>query len=149
MRVPSLGRLLVEVQKGVTQLHRVGMQSPLGPFLRRSGGVEFLVLDTTGRRSGAVRSTPLSFTADGEDFVVIASNGGAARDPDWFRNLQADADATIEVRGERVSVRATTVTGVERDRLWHVAVRSYPGYTAYQLRTPREIPVVRLAPRSP
>ena len=147
MQVPSVGRLLVELQKGVTQLHRAGMQSPLAPLLRGSALHEFLVLETTGRRSGARRSTPLSFTTDGDAFVVIASNGGAARDPDWYRNLQDDPDATVEVRGAQVPVRAVTVTGGERDRLWRNAVRSYPGYAAYQVRAPREIPVVRQAPR--
>ncbi len=148
MQVPSVGRVLVEVQKGVTQLHRAALQSPAAPLLRRVGGQEFLVLETTGRRSGAVRSTPLSFTRDGDGCVVIASNGGATRDPDWYRNLQADGAATVEVAGRRIPVRATTVTGNERTRLWRAAVRSYPGYAAYQLRTGRDIPVVRLAPSS-
>jgi deazaflavin-dependent oxidoreductase (nitroreductase family) len=148
MQVPSLGRIMVELQKGVTQLHRAGMQSRLGPLLRRAGGQEFLVLETTGRRSGATRSTPLSFTRDGEAFVLIASNGGAPRDPDWYRNLEADPNATVEVDGVRIPVRAETVTGAERERLWRGAARSYPGYLAYQLRTRREIPVVRLTRRS-
>ena len=147
MQVPSVGRIMVELQKGVTALHRAGMQSPLGPVLRRVGGQEFLVLHTTGRRSGAPRSTPLSFTQDGESFVVIASNGGARRHPDWYLNLQAAPDATVEVRGERLPVRAATATGDDRDRLWRRAARSYPGYVAYQLRTGRQIPVVRLSPR--
>lgn len=147
VQVPSVSRLLVEVQKGVTQLHRAGMQSPLGPLLRRGGGQEFLVLETTGRRSGERRTTPLSFTRDGDGFVLVASNGGARRHPDWYRNLEADPDVTVEVGGERIPVRATTVAGADRDRLWRVAVRSYPGYAAYQLRTRRHIPVVRLAPR--
>ncbi len=147
MQVPSVGRVLVEVQKGVTQLHRAGLQSPLGPLLRRGGGQEYLVLETAGRRSGERRTTPLSFTRDGDGFVLIASNGGARRSPDWFRNLEADPDVTVEVGGQRVPVRATTVVGAERDRLWRAAVRSYPGYAAYQLRTRRTIPVVRLAPR--
>jgi deazaflavin-dependent oxidoreductase (nitroreductase family) len=147
VQVPSVGRLLVEVQKGVTQLHRAGLQSPLGPLLRRGAGQEYLVLETTGRRSGERRTTPLSFTRDGDGFVLIASNGGARRSPDWFRNLEADPDVTVEVDGQRVPVRATTVVGAERDRLWRAAVRSYPGYAAYQLRTRRTIPVVRLVPR--
>jgi deazaflavin-dependent oxidoreductase (nitroreductase family) len=137
---------MVELQKGVTQLHRVGMQSPLAPLLRRVGGQRFLVLETTGRRSGALRQTPLSFTEDGGAFVVIASNGGAARDPDWYRNLQAHPAATVEVDGERIPVRATTMVGEARARLWKGAVRSDPGYLAYQLRASREIPVVRLTP---
>jgi deazaflavin-dependent oxidoreductase (nitroreductase family) len=147
MEVPSVERVLVEMQKGMTQLHRMGMQSPLGPLLRRMGTQEFLVLETTGRRSGALRQTPLSFTRDGDAFVLIASNGGAPRHPDWYRNLLAHPDATVEVGGERIPVRATTVTGELRDRLWRGAVRSYPGYRAYQIRTDREIPVVRLSRR--
>jgi deazaflavin-dependent oxidoreductase (nitroreductase family) len=146
MQVPSAGQVLVELQKGVTQLHRIGLQSPLAPFLRRVGSQEFLVLETRGRRSGARRSTPLSFTRDGDAFVVIASNGGAARDPDWYKNLEARPQAWVEVAGARRPVRATTVAGGERDRLWRQAVRSYPGYLAYQRRAAREIPVVRLVP---
>ena len=145
MEIPSPARLMIEVQKAVTRGHRLLLQSPLGPMMSTTPFGRVLVLHTTGRRSGQRRSTPLSYTKDGDAYVVIASDGGAPRDPDWFLNLQDDPDAEIEVRGRRSRVRAETVTGDERDRLWRQAVRSYGGYAGYQARTARQIPVVRLA----
>ena len=106
----------------------------------------FLVLHTTGRRSGQPRQTPLSYTKDGDTYVVIASDGGSPHHPDWYLNLEAQPDAEIEVGGRRRPVRAETVTGEERDRLWQRAVQSYGGYAGYQARTGREIPIVRLVP---
>lgn len=145
--MPSVGRVLVTMQKAVTGAHRRLLQSPAAPLARRFGTVEFLVLHTTGRRSGKPRSTPLSYTRDGDAFVVIASDGGAPRDPDWFVNVEARPDAEVEVSGRRVEVTAEVVAGPERQRLWDAAVRSYPAYALYQRRTAREIPVVRLRPR--
>jgi F420H(2)-dependent quinone reductase len=146
-QVPSIGLVLVNAQKAVTGLHRRLLESPAAPLVRRFGTVEFLVLRTTGRRSGQPRRTPLSFTRDGDAFVVIASDGGAPRNPDWFANLQGHPEAVIEVGGRPLDVRAEVVTGAERERLWRSAVRSYPLYAQYQRRTDREIPVVRLGPR--
>jgi deazaflavin-dependent oxidoreductase (nitroreductase family) len=154
MEFLSPQRMMVEMQKAVTLSHRLLLQSPLGPYLNRFlPGPDFLVLHTTGRKSGQPRQTPLSFTRDGTGeqaaYVVIASNGGAPRHPDWYQNLQArpDADAEVEVDGRRIPVRAETTEGTERDRLFEAAVRSYAGYRGYQARTQREIPVVRLIPR--
>lgn len=143
MEVPSPGRTFVELQKAMTRLHIAYLRSPLGS-LPAPPGARFLILHTTGRRSGTDRATPLSFTKDGESYVLIASNGGAARHPDWYLNLEADPEADIEVRGRRKRVRAETVAGTERERLWNAAVASYAGYAAYQRRAEREIPVVRL-----
>ena len=145
MDVPSPARVLVEVQKAVTRLHAKFIQSPLGS-LPAPPGARFLVLHTTGRRSGEARQTPLSFTKDGDSYVVIASNGGAPRHPDWYLNLEANPEVAIELRGRRERVRAATVTGSDRDRLWNAAVASFGGYAAYQTRAEREIPVVRLRP---
>jgi deazaflavin-dependent oxidoreductase (nitroreductase family) len=122
------------------------LESPIGPWLAMLPGGRFLVLETTGRNSGQPRKTPLSYTRDGDAFVVIASNGGAARDPDWYRNLQAHSDASVHVGGTTTPVRAETVSGPDRARLWGNAVAAYAGYTSYQARAPREIPVVRLTP---
>jgi deazaflavin-dependent oxidoreductase (nitroreductase family) len=137
---------MVELQKAATRGHRMLLQSPLGPYLSRSPMGRFLVLHTTGRRSGEPRQTPLSYTKDGEAYVVIASDGGAPHHPDWYLNLQDHPNAEVEVRGRRRPVRAKTVTGTERDRLWGQAVQSFGGYAGYQARTEREIPVVRLTP---
>src|SRR6478609_3801697 len=144
MDIPSPDRITVELQKAVTGAHRLLLESPLGPLLSRTPIGRFLVLHTTGRRSGRPRNTPLSYTKDGDAYVVIASNGGSPGDPDWYLNLQANPSAEVEVSGRRSRVAAETVTGEERERLWRQAVRSYGGYAGYQQRTDRQIPVVRL-----
>jgi len=146
MDLPSPARFMVELQKAATRGHRLLLQSPLGGLLATTPMGRFLVLHTTGRRSGKPRQTPLSYTTDGDAFVVIASDGGSPHDPDWYLNLQDQPAAEVEVGGRRRPVLAETVTGAERDRLWRQAVRSYGGYAGYQARTNREIPVVRLAP---
>ena len=146
MGLPSPGRVMVELQKVATRGHRLLLQSPLAGVFGTSPVGRFLVLHTTGRRSGQPRQTPLSYTRDGTAYVVIASDGGARHDPDWYLNLEAQPDAAIEIEGRRRAVRAETVTGADRDRLWRQAVASYGGYAAYQARTDREIPVVRLTP---
>ena len=148
MDVPSPARIMVELQKAVTRGHRMLLQSPLGPLVSTTPFGRMLVLHTTGRRSGQPRETPLTYTKDGQAFVVIASDGGSPHDPDWYRNLEADPDVAIDVRGQRLLVHAETVTGTERDRLWQQAVRSYSGYAGYQSRATRQIPVVRLSPSS-
>ena len=146
MDLPSRARLMVELQKAVTRGHRLLLQSPLGPLLAATPIGRFLVLHTIGRRSGQARQTPLSYTKDSDAFVVIASDGGSPRDPDWYLNLKDHPGAEVEIGGHRQSVRAEIVTGAERDRLWRQAVQSFGGYAGYQARTDREIPVVRLTP---
>jgi deazaflavin-dependent oxidoreductase (nitroreductase family) len=146
MDLPSPARLMVELQKATTRGHRLLLQSPLGPLLSRTPMGRYLVLHTTGRRSGEPRQTPLSYTKDGDAYVVIASDGGAPHHPDWYLNLEDDPDVEVEIGGRRLPVRAESVTGEERDRLWRQAVSSFGGYAGYQARTDREIPVVRLAP---
>src|SRR6478735_4115171 len=124
MDIPSPARIMVELQKSVTRGHRLLLQSPLAPLVSTTPWGRFLILRTTGRRSGQPRKTPLSYTKDGDTYVVIASDGGSPRDPDWYLNLQADPDADVEVGGRRAHVRAETVSGDERDRLWRQAVQS-------------------------
>jgi deazaflavin-dependent oxidoreductase (nitroreductase family) len=110
-------------------------------------GTTILLLTTTGRNSGEARTTPLIQRADGDRWVVVASKGGAPANPSWFENLLADPDATIEVRDETVSVRASTAEGEERDRLWSLMTEVWPAYDEYQTKTEREIPVVVLSRR--
>ena len=145
MDLPSPTQALVEMQKAVTRVHTMFIQSPLGA-LWAPPGARFLVLHTTGRHSGQPRQTPLSFTKDHGSYIVIASNGGAPRHPDWYLNLQANPEADVEVRGQTKHVRAETVTGAARERLWNATVTSFGGYAGYQMRAEREIPVVRLQP---
>jgi deazaflavin-dependent oxidoreductase (nitroreductase family) len=105
-------------------------------------GTTILLLTTTGRVSGEPRTTPLIFRPDGDSWVVVASKGGSPDHPGWYQNLQASADATIQVKDEQIPVRARTAQGDDRARLWEVMAEAWPAYRDYQLRTEREIPVV-------
>jgi deazaflavin-dependent oxidoreductase (nitroreductase family) len=110
-------------------------------------GTTILLLTTTGRASGQQRTTPLIYRSDGDNSVVVASQGGAPDHPAWYKNLQAGRDATVQIKGERTPVRARTAQGPERERLWRLMAEVWPAYDEYQLRTEREIPVVVLEPR--
>jgi deazaflavin-dependent oxidoreductase (nitroreductase family) len=110
-------------------------------------GTTILLLTTTGRTSGEPRTTPLIHVTDGDRWVVIASKGGAPDHPDWYKNLQADPQATIEVAADEVPVVATTAEGDERARLWAAMTEVWPAYDDYQANTDREIPVVVLTRR--
>ena len=104
-----------------------------------------VLLTTTGRRTGRRRTVPLLYLPhrDGQ-MAVVASRGGMSHDPAWYLNLQADPRATVEVGATRRSVVARPATDAERDELWPALVAAYPHFAAYQLRTPRVIPVVIL-----
>jgi deazaflavin-dependent oxidoreductase (nitroreductase family) len=110
-------------------------------------GTTILLLSTTGKSTGAERTTPLIHRTDGDRWVVVASKGGAPDHPAWYKNLEAEPEATIEVKADRVPVRATTASGDERKRLWGLMTEVWPAYNDYQLKTRREIPVVVLARR--
>jgi deazaflavin-dependent oxidoreductase (nitroreductase family) len=110
-------------------------------------GTTILLLTTKGRRSGEPRTTPLIHRTDGGRWIVVASKGGAPAHPSWFENLSAEPDATIEVKGETIPVRASTAAGEERARLWAAMAEVWPAYDDYQQKTDREIPVVVLSRR--
>ncbi|HUO75223.1 MAG TPA: nitroreductase family deazaflavin-dependent oxidoreductase [Solirubrobacteraceae bacterium] len=114
---------------------------------RWRGGTTILLLSTTGRSSGAERTTPLIFRPDEDRWVVVASKGGSPDHPDWYKNLEANPNVLIQVKSERVPVRARTAHGDERARLWELMAESWPAYREYQRRTDREIPVVVLERR--
>jgi F420H(2)-dependent quinone reductase len=116
-----------------------------GRIGRTMGGVPILLLEHVGRKSGKKRTTPLMYAPDGDDFVLIASYGGARKHPAWFLNLQANPETTVQVGGERPRVRVEEVEDdPERARLWAKAAAAYPAYDVYQRRTDRKIPVVKL-----
>jgi deazaflavin-dependent oxidoreductase (nitroreductase family) len=104
-------------------------------------------LTTRGRSSDEPRTTPLIHRTDGDDWVVVASKGGAPENPSWLENLQADPDATIQVRGDTIPVHAEAAEGERRERLWSLMNEVWPAYEDYQAKTERQIPVVVLSRR--
>jgi deazaflavin-dependent oxidoreductase (nitroreductase family) len=109
-------------------------------------GVPILLLTTTGRRSGASRTTPLIHGRGGDDYLVVASMGGAPRHPYWYENLLAEPSARIQVLAEHFDVTARTASDLEKPGLWQVMSDLWPNYDVYQSRTDRVIPVVVLTP---
>jgi F420H(2)-dependent quinone reductase len=135
------------LMKTAGALHSAIYRLSRGRIAGRIGGLDVLLLTTTGRHSGRRRTTPLLFVRDGSALVVIASNGGRDWPPAWSLNLAAHPDAEAEIRGRSYPVRARVTEGEERERLWALAVEGYGGYAGYAARTTRLIPVVALEPR--
>jgi proline iminopeptidase len=107
-------------------------------------GATCLVLTTRGRKTREPRKFALIFDRRGDDVVVVASKGGAADHPGWYKNLVANPDAEVQIKGEKYRVRARTAQGAERDELWRLMTVNWPNYNEYAKRTDREIPVVVL-----
>ena len=108
-------------------------------------GVPTLLLTTTGRKSGKSWTTPLIHGRDGDDYLVVASMGGAPQHPNWYRNLEAHPSARIQVRDQHIDVTARTAGEDEKARLWKIMTDQWPNYDVYQSRTDRVIPVVVLS----
>jgi deazaflavin-dependent oxidoreductase (nitroreductase family) len=109
------------------------------------GRTKIVVLTTIGNKSGAPRAVPLMCFEDAAGLVVIASAAGAPTHPAWFKNLQSQPEATVEVDGRRYTARAEVVTGDERARIWARVVKQEPRFTGYEKKAVgREIPVVVL-----
>ncbi|HUZ39506.1 MAG TPA: nitroreductase family deazaflavin-dependent oxidoreductase [Streptosporangiaceae bacterium] len=107
-------------------------------------GAPLLLLTTRGRKSGVTRTNPMMYLADGERLMVFASKAGAPTHPDWYLNLLANPEVTVEVGTESFTATATDLTGEERDRIYAEQARRYPGFAEYQTKTDRVIPVVEL-----
>jgi deazaflavin-dependent oxidoreductase (nitroreductase family) len=105
-------------------------------------GSPIVLLTTKGAKTGAIHTTPLVHTRDGDRYVVIASKGGAPTNPAWYHNLVANPTVTVEVGPEKFEARATVAQGQERDRLFNAQAALMPGFAAYQRNTTRRIPVV-------
>ncbi len=125
------------------------------PLYRLSGGriggsinqAPVLLLTTTGRKSGQLRTAPVVYLADSENLVVIGSNAGHDRTPAWSLNLEANPDAEVEVGRERRAVRARVAEGEERADLWRRHNEQYSGFDEYEARTDRDIALFVLEPR--
>jgi deazaflavin-dependent oxidoreductase (nitroreductase family) len=114
-----------------------------GPFAQ----APLLLLTTTGAKSGREHTTPIVYTREGENLVVIASKGGAPMHPAWYHNLVANPDVVVELPGETFTAHARVATGEERDGLFEAQADLMPAFKDYQQKTDRVIPVVVLERR--
>ncbi|MGB4862053.1 MAG: nitroreductase family deazaflavin-dependent oxidoreductase [Tepidiformaceae bacterium] len=112
-----------------------------GPFK----GAQLLLLTTTGAKSGKEGTTPLVYTKDGDNFVIIASMGGAPKNPAWYHNIKANPEVTLEVGTEKFQAKASEATGPERERLYAQQAAMMPAFNEYKEKTSRTIPVVVLS----
>src|SRR3954471_22353315 len=111
-----------------------------GPF----AGRPLLLLTTTGAKSGQPRTTPMMYVPDGDRLLVIASNAGAPAHPDWYRNLLAHPQVTVEVGADTFDASAVVLEGEERQQQWDRIVASYPFFSDHQAKITRQIPVIAL-----
>jgi deazaflavin-dependent oxidoreductase (nitroreductase family) len=109
-------------------------------------GAPLVLLTTTGARSGQPRTSPMMYLDDGGRRYVFASKAGAPTNPDWYHNLKANPEVTVEVGTDELRATAREVTGAERDRIYAHQAGLYPGFAEYQEKTDRTIPVVELVP---
>jgi len=110
-------------------------------------GRTLLLLHTKGARSRQERINPVAYVRDGERFVVIASKGGAPTNPDWYYNILANPDLTVEVGTETFHVHATETEEPERTRLYNKMVQMMSAFDRYRRKTKRKLPVIVLTPR--
>lgn len=108
-------------------------------------GTQTLLLTTTGRKSGEQRTTPLIYGRSGDDYLIVASKGGADDPPAWYLNLQSDPSAEIQVKADRFGVTARDAGPDEKPEMWKTMTAEWPQYDEYQQKTDRPIPVVVLS----
>lgn len=132
--------------KPIGRVHGWIYRSSGGRFGHRTGGLTNLLLTTTGRKSGEPRTVTLTYMPDGDRYVLVASNGGQDRHPDWWLNLTKRPRARVQVGDRSFEVVAAAAQGAERDRLWSHLKTYNPPYAQYEQMTDRKIPVVVLTP---
>ena len=144
---PNLPGWMVEhanryLNSGGTDGHMYKVTPPGYPEMT----VPALLLTTTGRKSGEKFIFPLYYGKTGNGYIIVASKGGAADHPGWYKNLLAHPDVEVQVGTQKFKARARTTSGAERARLWQEALKFWPPYADYQRKTEREITVVVLDP---
>ena len=107
-------------------------------------GTTILLLTTSGRKTGNKTTTPLIYTLDGDNPVVVASKGGSAEHPGWYLNMLKTPHIDVQIKGETFHAHPRTAEGEERERLWKQMAVAWPDYDEYQTKTDRKIPVVVL-----
>jgi deazaflavin-dependent oxidoreductase (nitroreductase family) len=139
----------VSVQGRILAVHQLIYERSNGRIGHRMLGVPTLLLRTTGRRTGATRTNALVYASDGDDYVVVASNGGEDRPPAWLLNLTAEPRVEVQVAGDRRPAGARVVERGDPDfeRLWRlVNDNNSARYDGYQTKTQRPIPMVVVTP---
>ena len=132
--------------RALSRIHARGYRISRGRVFDRIAGMPVLLLTTTGRNSGKLRTATLTYFRDGGDLVVIGSFGGSDLPPAWWLNLQRDPQASVLIGGTTSKVTARAATAKEHDRLWPLVTTAHPGYARYQERAARPIPIVVLTP---
>jgi len=131
----------------INDLHRTVFRLSRGRIANRGMGMPVVMLTTTGRKSGKLRTTMLtSPVQDGDRYVLVASNGGDDRDPAWLLNLRANPTVEVSIDGTTRAMTARVASPDEKAELWPRVVAGYKGYANYQTRTDRDIPLVILTP---
>jgi len=146
---PSTIRVIKVMSRVNTRLYRLtggrlGKKWRVGAGFRKP--VPICLLTTTGRKSGQPRTVPLCFLQEGEDVVLVASQGGVPTNPQWYFNVKANPDVQIEIGRRASGYKARAAQSDERARLWPKLVELYADFDAYQSWTDREIPVVICEP---
>lgn len=126
--------------QGVIGEFRANDGKTTGPFENQP----LMIMTTTGAKSGMERVIPIVYTRDGDRIVIAASKGGAPTNPDWYFNIVAHPEVTLELPGETFKARGTVVDRAERDRLYAAHAEAMPGFAEYEQKTDRIIPVVVL-----
>lgn len=129
-----------EFNRSVVEEFRANEGKVTGMF----AGAPMILVTHRGAKSGKEYTSPLVHTRDGDAYVIIASKAGAPDDPQWFRNLVANPDVTVEVGAEKFAARARVAEGAERDRLFRAQADAMPNFDEYATKTTRTIPVVVL-----
>jgi deazaflavin-dependent oxidoreductase (nitroreductase family) len=132
--------MVSDYNRGIIEEFRANGGKVGGPF----NGAPMVLLTTKGAKSGREHTTPLVYLPDGDRLIVFASMGGAPKNPAWYHNVRANPDVTVEVGTEKRSMRATVITGAERDRLFREQASRFPAFSEYEQRTTRTIPVIAL-----
>ena len=111
-------------------------------------GTKCLLLTTKGRKSGEPRELPLIYGKSGDDYLIVASKGGADAPPAWYLNIEADPDVEVQVWDDRFPAKARVATAEEKAEMWKTMTAEWPAYDDYQKKTDREIPIIVLERKS-
>jgi F420H(2)-dependent quinone reductase len=142
-------KLTTTATKLITRTHIALYRKTGGKLGGRYRGSPVLLLTTTGRRSGQLRTMPVLYMVDGNRKVVVASYAGAEHHPGWYHNLLTQPEVTVQAGSTIQEMQAEVADPPERTRLWPSLVAMYPSYDDYQATTERELPVVILTPDEP